>query len=210
MFIKICGIKSLEELEIVEKFANATGVVVECKSKRRVSIERAKEIIENSKIPVFLVSTLESLEDWIRLIDLTNARFVQVHSDANPKVIEGLKDLGIFVMKAFKVPRSSENPEREAEKLAEVIESYNADLILLDTGKGSGKTHDHRVSRILAKRFRVVLAGGLNPNNVFEIVNFVKPYGVDVSSGVEKDGKKDERLISRFVEEVRRFDRVRG
>jgi len=77
------------------------------------------------------------------------------------------------------------------------------DRILLDTGKGSGLTHDHRVSRIVARKFDVVIATGLNPENVCEVVNFVKPFGVDVSSGVERNGRKDEELVRKFVERVR-------
>ena len=136
MFVKVCGIKSLEELRVVEKYVNATGVVVECES-----------------------------------------------------------------------PRSSSNPELKAEKLVKKIREYRVDFILLDTGKGSGETHDHRISRIIARKFDVVLAGGLNPENVAGIVEFVKPFGVDVSSGVETGGRKDEKKIRDFIE-VLRFERA--
>ena len=103
-------------------------------------------------------------------------------------------------MKAFKVPQSSKDVVRDAEKIISKIESYEVDKILLDTGKGSGKTHDHRISKIIAQKFDVVLAGGLNPKNVCKVIRFVKPHGLDVSSGVEKNGRKDEDLIARFVE----------
>ncbi len=205
MFIKICGIKNSEELEIVERYADATGVVVECESKRRIGLEEAKELIAQAKIPVFIVSTLTNLEDWIRVADKTDARYVQVHSDVKPDVIEGLRDLGLFVMKAFRVPKISENPERDAKALMEKIEKFKVDMILLDTGKGSGLTHDHKVSKIVAENYDIVLAGGLNPKNVAEIVKFVKPFGVDVSSGVERDNRKDEGLIAEFMKEVKRF-----
>jgi phosphoribosylanthranilate isomerase len=204
MFIKICGIRSSKELEMVERFADATGVVVECESKRKIGLEDAKELIAQAKIPVFVVSTLTNLEDWLRVVDKTDAKYVQIHSDVNPDVVEGLKDIGLFVMKAFKVPRTSINPERDARALMERIEKFKADMILLDTGKGSGLTHDHRVSKIIAEQYDVVLAGGLNPKNVAEIVKFVKPFGVDVSSGVERNGSKDEDLIAEFVKEVKR------
>ena len=207
MFVKVCGIKSLEELRVVEKYVNATGVVVECESKRRVPIEVARLIVENAEIPVFVVSTLESFEDWANLIEKIDASHVQIHSNAEPEVVDRVREMGVSVMKAFRVPRSSSNPELEAEKLVKKIREYRVDFILLDTGKGSGKTHDHRISRIIAKRFDVVLAGGLNPENVARIVEFVKPFGVDVSSGVETGGRKDERKIRDFIEALR-FERT--
>ncbi len=206
MFVKICGIRDLNDLRIVERYADATGVVVECESKRRVSLNEARVIVENAKIPVFVVSTLSDFEGWRIVVEKTNAGYVQIHTDAiDPKDVEKIKsEFGVFIMKAFKVPRRSDDPVRDAENLIEQIEQFEVDRILLDTGKGSGITHDHRVSRIVAEKFDVVLAGGLNPQNVAEIVEFVKPFGVDVSSGVERSGRKDKRLIREFVSVVKR------
>jgi phosphoribosylanthranilate isomerase len=209
MFVKICGIKSLDELKIVERYADATGVVVECESKRRISIEKAKKLIAQAEIPVFVVSTLESFEEWSYVIEKTEASHVQIHTDTiNPKDVERIKsEFDVFIMKAFKVPKRSENPDVDAVRLIEEIEMFDVDMILLDTGKGSGITHDHRVSKIIAEQYDIVLAGGLNPKNVAEIVEFVKPFGVDVSSGVELNGRKDEGLIREFVKEVARIGR---
>ena len=205
MFVKVCGIRDLNDLRTVERYADATGVVVECESKRRVSLDDAKVIVENARIPVFAVSTLSDFEKWSRVIEATNARFVQIHTDAiNPGDVERIKsEFGVFIMKAFKVPRRSEDPAKDADSLIERIEMFEVDRILLDTGKGSGITHDHRVSRMVAEKLEIVLAGGLNPQNVAEVVEFVKPFGVDVSSGVEKNGRKDESLIREFVRKVR-------
>lgn len=207
MFVKICGIRDLNDLRIVERYADATGVVVECESKRRISLDEAKAIVENAEIPVFVVSTLSDFGGWRWVVEKTNAEYVQIHTDSiNPKDVERIKsEFGVFIMKAFKVPKKSEDPIKDAEKLIEQIEQFEVDRILLDTGKGSGITHDHRVSRIVAEKFDVVLAGGLNPRNVAEIVEFVKPFGVDVSSGVERNGRKDEDLIREFVSVVKRL-----
>ena len=204
MFVKVCGIKSLEELGMVERYADATGVVVECESKRRIPLEKAREIIEQAKIPVFVVSTLSSFDAWAGVVDATGATHVQIHTDSiEPEVVERIRsEFGVFVMKAFRVPRESENPEEDAEKLIRRIGQFEVDRVLLDTGKGSGLTHDHRVSRIVAREVDIVLAGGLNPDNVREVVKFVKPFGVDVSSGVERDGRKSEELVRMFVGRV--------
>jgi len=206
MFIKICGIKTQRELKVVEKYADATGVVVESESKRRVSLDRAKELIEASSIPVFTVSTLEDFKSWSEIIEKTGTEYIQIHSNMDIDTIERLKEEhSIFIMKAFKVPKRSSFPERDAENLIKRIVKYKGivDRILLDTGKGCGVTHDHRVSRIVCRKFDIVLAGGLNPENVKEIVDYVQPFGVDVSSGVERDGEKREDLIRSFVESLK-------
>ncbi|AAL81831.1 phosphoribosylanthranilate isomerase [Pyrococcus furiosus DSM 3638] len=200
MFVKICGIKSLEELEIVEKHADATGVVVNSNSKRRIPLEKAREIIENSAIPVFLVSTMVGFSEWAMAIERTGAQYIQVHSNALPQTIDTLKkEFGVFVMKAFRVPTISKNPEEDANRLLSEISRYNADMVLLDTGAGSGKLHDLRVSSLVARKIPVIVAGGLNAENVEEVIKVVKPYGVDVSSGVEKYGIKDPKLVEEFV-----------
>ncbi len=205
MFVKVCGVRCADELEVVEKHADATGVVVMCKSKRAVDLEVARDIVERSKIPVFLVSTVKEFSTWERIISRVEPKYVQIHTDEiSPDDVERIRDLGVFVAKAFKIPRFSDNPEEDAKRILERIGMYNVDMILLDTGSGTGITHDHRVSRIIARRFDVVLAGGLNPENVCEVVEFVRPYGVDVSSGVERNGRKDEELVSRFVRNAKR------
>ena len=205
MFVKICGVRTLEELRIVEKYADATGVVVECESKRRIPLDVAGRIIENSEIPVFVVSTLDKFEDWANLIEKLDADYVQIHAEVEPEIVDGVREMGVSVMKAFEVPKVCSDPKHEAEKLIERIEEFRADYILLDTGKGSGKIHNHRISKIVAERFEIILAGGLNPENVSEIVEFVKPVGVDVSSGVESGRGKDEKKIRDFVRALGRW-----
>ncbi len=202
-FVKVCGIRTLKELEIVEKYADATGVVVKASSRRSVSVEKAKEIVREAVIPVFLVSTLESVGAWIELIEKCEAEYVQIHAEVESEVVEEIRELGIFVMKAFRVPEKCLNPELVARRIVEEARTCKADMVLLDTGRGSGKLHDHRVSEIVAKKFDVVLAGGLNPKNVAKVVEFVKPFGVDVSSGVEVNGMKDEALVKEFVKQAK-------
>ncbi|MBP2173189.1 phosphoribosylanthranilate isomerase [Methanococcus voltae] len=211
MFLKICGIKTLDELRIVEKYANATGVIVECESKRKIDLKTAENIITNSKIPVFTVSTSKNLEIWKSIIESTSKNsnfkpYVQIHSDLASKNVEHIKnEYDCFIMKSFKVSERSLNPEKDAEQLIDKIKEYNIDnidKILLDTGKGCGKTHDHRVSEIISKKFDVVLAGGITFENVRKIVNSVKPVGIDVSSGVELNNRKNELLIKKICDNL--------
>ncbi|HIQ32132.1 MAG TPA: phosphoribosylanthranilate isomerase [Methanothermococcus okinawensis] len=206
MFVKICGIRRERELRIVERYGDATGVIVESESKRRISLERARELIKISSIPVFTVSTLEDFQSWAEVVEKTGSEYIQIHSDMDVEAIRRLKEeYDVFIMKAFKVPKRSTSPERDAEDLIKRILRYRdvVDRILLDTGRGCGVTHDHRVSRLVCRRFPVVLAGGLNPENVREIVDYVQPFGVDVSSGVERNGEKSEDLIRSFVERLK-------
>ncbi|MDK2853153.1 MAG: phosphoribosylanthranilate isomerase [Thermococcaceae archaeon] len=191
MIVKVCGIKNLEELEIVERYADATGVVVKSNSKRCVDLDKAKEIIDSSTIPVFAVSTARSYEEWEEIIAKTECNMVQVHSDMPVEEFEKLKDM-VKVMKAFIV-------DKPANEISGLIEIYSPHLILLDSGCGSGEVHDWRISREIAKKHEVFLAGGLNVENVVDAINIVKPVGVDVSSGVERDGLKDEELVREFV-----------
>ncbi|MFO7968008.1 MAG: phosphoribosylanthranilate isomerase [Archaeoglobaceae archaeon] len=203
MFIKICGIRNSNELKMVEKFADATGVVVRAPSRRAIGPEVAKEIISGAKIPVFVVSTERKLEGWMDIMDKTGASHIQVHSDMSVQEFERLRErFDGEIMKGFKVPQKCDCLRTEVEKMIRSISAYSSDYCLLDTGNGSGELHDLRVSKWLVEELdkKVVLAGGLNSVNVGEIVRYVRPFGVDVSSGVERNKRKDEQLIKEFTE----------
>lgn len=187
---------------MVERCADATGVVVRASSRRAVSPEVAKEIISEAKIPVFVVSTEKSLEGWMDIIGKTDAKHIQVHSDIEAEEFEKLRErFEGEIIKAFKVPQKCE-VDAEVEKMINIMSNYDSHYFLLDTGAGSGKLHDLRVSKEIVQKVdkKVVLAGGLNPVNVSEIAGYVKPFGVDVSTGVERKGCKDEQLIKEFTE----------
>ncbi|MDK2796238.1 MAG: phosphoribosylanthranilate isomerase [Archaeoglobaceae archaeon] len=190
MFVKICGIRGLRDLEIVEKYADFGGVVVRSNSRRAVDLETAKRIIANASIPIFIVSSSESLRDWEEIVSKTECDFVQVHGNLSVEDFELLRG-SVFAMKAFIV--------KEFDETLRLIETYRPDLILLDSGCGTGKMHDWDISKKIAGNYPVMLAGGLNVDNVRKAIEYVKPIGVDVSSGVERDGVKDERLIAEFI-----------
>jgi phosphoribosylanthranilate isomerase len=204
LIIKICGVKNLKELEIVERYADATGVIVKCNSRRCVSLKTAREIIQNATIPVFAVSTSSNLDVWMEIISGTDCDFVQLHSDSiNAEIMDHLKE-HVKVMKAFMV-RDGET-KAEASRIIGQIENFKPHFILLDSGCGSGKVHNWEVSKIISEKFSVFLAGGLKLENVVEAVETVNPAGLDVSSGVEVDGYKDENLVRGFVSRVRGID----
>jgi len=191
MIVKICGIKSIDELEVVERYADVGGVVVKSNSRRCVNLNIAREIISSASIPVFAVSTANTIEEWMEILSKVECNLIQVHSALNPEDFGILKEC-VKVMKAFIVDRS-------AEEILKDIELYSPHFILLDSGHGSGETHDWYVSREVAKRYGIFLAGGLRASNLDEAIKIVKPIGVDVSSGVERNGVKSEELIFEFV-----------
>ncbi|AIY89602.1 phosphoribosylanthranilate isomerase [Geoglobus acetivorans] len=204
MIVKVCGIRSIEELEFVERYADFAGVVMDSSSKRFVDYGVAREIIEVASIPVFAVLTCSSFDDACRTAGKINAECLQIHSGIFPvSDFLMLKDHGFRLIKAFRIPKRSRDFRRDAENTVRRIEQYKPDFALLDTGRGTGELHDLRVSREVAKVERVILAGGLNPGNVRSAVEFVKPIGVDVSGGVERNGRKDESLVRRFVKNVK-------
>jgi phosphoribosylanthranilate isomerase len=130
----------------------------------------------------------------------TGADIIQIHGSLEPENIAILKNK---IYQRLIVAINSESQETHG------LDSI-ADAILLDTlnnGKlgGSGKTHDWNMSAELVERLKVpvILAGGLNPNNVVEAVRKVRPYAVDVSSGVETDGRKDPEKINSFIREAK-------
>lgn len=203
MFIKICGVKNFNELEMVEKFAHATGVVVRSSSRRVLSLEMAKEIIERAQIPVFTVSTENTFEGWMDIIRKTGSNHIQVHSDMDPCEFGKIRnEFSGEIIKAFKIPQRCNHLEEEVEQVVSKMSSYEPDYFLLDTGNGSGKLHDLRVSKEVVEKIKekVILAGGLNPVNVSEVVSYARPFGVDVSSGVEQGKYKSEQLIRDFAE----------
>ncbi|HPR42562.1 MAG TPA: phosphoribosylanthranilate isomerase [Candidatus Methanofastidiosa archaeon] len=198
-FIKVCGIRSIEEADMLARYADATGVVVKSESARTIGLDEAGSIIRRSRIPVFLVSTATDIMEWKEMIERTRAGHIQVHSDMPANAVERIKgEYGVEIMKAFMVPGSSKDPYEEAESMIENIREYEIDKVLLDTGAGSGMVHDTRVSRAISERIDTILAGGLNERNILSVFGEVRPCGVDVSSGVERNGIKNEGMVRRF------------
>lgn len=198
--VKICGIRDLETAIAVANFgADAIGFVF-AESKRKISKEDAREIIRNLpkkilKIGVFVDETKENLLD---IYEYCSLDFVQLHGEEDPKFCE---ELGIPYIKAFSV--GDFNDAKDAEK-------FNAYGYLFDAPRGkyiggNGVTFDWKVLEGLSPKVtkKLILAGGLNSLNVKEAIDNVKPYMVDVSSGVETDGVKDIEKIEEFIKKAK-------
>lgn len=199
--IKICGITRVEDgLAAVEAGADAIGLVFFEKSPRNVTPEQAAEIVSHlgpfvSVTALFVNESPDIVQAVMREVPID---LLQFHGDETPDYCTG------FGRRYIKAIRMSDNVSLERA----MQECRHASGILLDSFDanaygGTGQRFDWQ--RIPVElRERIVLAGGLNPENVGEAVSSIRPYAVDVSSGVESaPGIKDQRKIQRFVASVR-------
>jgi len=202
--IKVCGITSLADLDMVVGFGvDAVGFVVNVPySPRNLSIEKAVELV--GATPLFVDSVVvtvpKSIDDLRSIVDFVKPDVLQVYG---PIIGEAdLKELfpGIRIITPISVGKGFS------------IDSINGlpvyDGVLVDTyvsGRygGTGRTHDWRLTRYIRDLVYpkpLILAGGLSPENVGEAIRIVEPYGVDVSSGVEsRPGVKDPDKVYRFI-----------
>jgi len=202
-WIKMCGITRLEDaLACVEAGADALGFVF-TESPRRIRPDQAIAIIRKLPPTVtrFGVFVDESPAEIAEVLAATEIDRIQLHGFEEPMVQELA---GTRVVKAFRA--------RDESILTE-IEEWAAPFFLLDTwhpgqAGGTGQRLDWDIARRAHRFGRFLLAGGLTPENVGEAIRQVRPFGVDVSSGVEKSpGLKDLAKIRAFVDAVRAADR---
>ncbi|MEH7484395.1 phosphoribosylanthranilate isomerase [Neobacillus drentensis] len=199
MKVKICGITDVETGVAAAQYgADAIGFVF-ADSKRRISIEKAREIIakipkEVFKIGVFVNETKDDIERIASTVGLTH---IQLHGDETASFSESLS---LPVIKSI-----SFQGNESLEELAD----FPSDFILLDSPKGKYRGGNgtvfnwNEVNPHLINSQKVILAGGLHADNVEEAIKIIRPYMVDVSSGVETDGKKDLRKIQTFIEKAK-------
>ena len=198
ILVKICGITNTEDaLTAIDCGADMLGFVF-APGPRRISPEKAarivKELPEITKIGVFVDENIEQVEEISRLCRLD---FVQLHG-SEPG--EYARQLTVPFIKAFRA--------RDEGVLKEIAD-FGADTFLLDSYDphlkgGTGKTMNLAIAKKAARLGRMILAGGLTPDNVKEIIARIKPYAVDVSSGVElSPGKKDHDRIKKFIAEAK-------
>ncbi|GAA0329130.1 phosphoribosylanthranilate isomerase [Bacillus carboniphilus] len=198
MKVKICGITDIQTARAaVQSGADAIGFVF-AESKRKVDIDTAVRISEQVppqvlKVGVFVNETIEKMEE---IAEQCHLDFLQLHGDETPEVC---KKLRYPIIKAFGI-QSKEDLEE--------VKKYPVDYVLLDSPKGkyrggNGITFDWNMLKNTCLPQKVVVAGGLHEDNVLDMIQKVSPDMVDVSSGVETDGKKDTVKIQRFIEKVR-------
>lgn len=201
--IKICGLRREEDVLGVNSFDINDAGFVFAKSPRQVSEEWAAELRGKLRPDIDAVGVFvnEAPEKIIRLVKNGVIQKVQLHGDEDRAYIQSLKqNIDCPIVKAVRV-RDEDSVQR--------AEGLGADLLLLDTyvknvRGGSGQTFD--LKHVPELDIPWYMAGGLTPENVADRLKERKPYGVDVSSGVETDGYKDIKKIEKFTAMVRAFE----
>lgn len=195
--IKLCGLSHPADIKIVNSLCpEYIGFVFYEKSSRYVTPEKAVELknLLSDSIKAVGVFVDEPLEKVVDLLDLGIIDIAQLHGNENDEYIKKLRELSKKpVIKAFRIQSKDDTKKAEGSL---------ADFILLDSGQGSGEAFDWELLRDIKRDY--FLAGGLDPYNVKDALRILHPYAVDVSSGIEKDHIKDERLMAAFVSAVRK------
>ncbi len=216
-WVKICGMTNLEDALIaVDAGADAVGFVFYEKSPRKIGVEAVREIVEKlpesvEKVGVFVNEYENSICDAVDEAGLTA---VQMHGhNDDPHVADILVEQRPRLKVFAAISIHSASPAGRASIWdPDVVQAFLVDSGTSSILGGTGEVFDWRASvRTLneIRRFgQLVLAGGLTPANVGDAIEIVKPWGVDVASGVEaKAGKKDPEKVRAFVRAVREIDR---
>jgi phosphoribosylanthranilate isomerase len=216
MYIKICGIRRQEDALIAAELgADAIGLLVGQRhnSPDFISATVARDISRTlpPSLEAVLVTHVEALNELERLLQESEIRTVQLHSEIAPSSVERFRGR-LPNLKIFKsVPVISADSVAYPEAFRTLVDGFVLDSINVATNQvgGTGKTHDWSVSRQIVMRYPeipIILAGGLNSENVRSAIESVHPFGVDVNSGTKApDGFKDPRKMEAFIARAKRF-----
>ena len=192
---KICGITLSQDAQLAaEQGADAVGFIFYSRSPRYIHPDKAAEIVSDlppfvTPVGVFVNTDRGEINSIVNAVGL---RAVQLHGDESPADCEGFS---VPVIRALRVGEDFD---------VRSLDAFPVDTFLLDTDKaglygGTGQTFDWKVAQEVTRVHRIVLSGGIGPENVAEAVTTVAPYGVDCGSGVEaKPGVKDHGKIRAF------------
>ena len=197
MFVKVCGVTSEEDaLLVVAMGADAVGFVF-APSPRQIAPRRAAEIARRLPPEIVTVGVFRD-EARDRVVEVAHAaglRAVQLHGSESPADTHWIRQRVPLLIKAFPA----------GDPRLEQADEYAADAFLVDSPTpGSGEVFDWSLAEGAPAHRRIILAGGLTPENVGDAVRVVRPWGVDVATGVESaPGRKDPSKVRAFVEAAR-------
>jgi phosphoribosylanthranilate isomerase len=204
--VKVCGITRPEDAEAADRAgADAVGLIF-APSPRRIDLQQATAIERVLspwivRVGVFVDAGLAAMD---RAIAAARLDVLQLHGRETPEFVRKVREeFGLRIVKSVRVGDGLDLVRPD---------EYEVDAFLFDTyvpgrAGGTGKTFDWDLAVPWARRVRLILAGGLTPENVGEAVRRVRPYGVDVASGVEREpGVKDHTKMQRFIANVRQME----
>ena len=197
--IKLCGLTRLSDIEAANELRpDYIGFVFAPKSRRYVTAEKAAELKRRLDPGIKAVGVFvnERPEAIAALLNSGTIDTAQLHGSESEEYIHQLRLLtDKQIIKAFRI-------QTEQDTLA--TQASSADLVLLDSGAGTGTAFDWNLIQNTQRPY--LLAGGLAPDNVISAIQTLHPYGVDVSSGIETNGLKDNKKMAAFVAAVRKED----
>ena len=206
--IKICGITSVYDVRLVCSFPiHAIGLNFVKRSKRKISLKTAKEILD--KLPPLIEPILvfedEKLSEVIYTAEILGVKTLQLHGTEPVSYCHDLKRFNKYlkIIKALPTKEASVSQLNAYKKVCDcfLLDSYDRKNHM----GGTGKPSDWNIAQEIVSKTRlpVILAGGLNPYNVNSAIKRVKPFGIDLNTGIEsKVGKKDKSMIERLFEEL--------
>lgn len=207
----MCGTTSLEDASAALYYGvDAIGFIFVEKSPRYIRPEAAREIIKMLPPFFFKVGVVVNMQaiEIAEIIHFLGLNGIQLHGDEKPEECRKLAALAptCSIIKAFRV--GEESQPAQFLPYEKVVSGYLLDTYVKGLAGGTGKTFAWSlVDRLQLKR-PVILAGGLNSGNVSQALRAVRPFAVDVNSGVEvSPGKKDHNLLKQFVSNVQALDR---
>jgi len=182
------------------------GMIFYTKSPRNISIENANKLLNISEklningVGVFVNKEIDKLKE---IIEHTNLKYVQLHGSEDELYIKNIKKLGVRIIKSISISIKDD--------LNKIKDYKSADYFLFDYKPkkndlpgGNSKSFDWKILKSLKTDKPWFLSGGVNINNIQQILSDINPYGIDLSSGVEKElGIKDNHIINNFIRKVK-------
>lgn len=198
MFVKVCGItQPADAVAAAAADVDAIGVNFVPTSRRFVDVERARSILAVVPEHVATVGVFrdQPVDEVLGIASTLGLQAVQLHGSETPEVTAAVAAAVPTVIKVFAA----------GDEAIGAVGDHPADIVMLDAPTpGGGVPFDWGLAGDLAANHRLLLAGGLRPDNVAEAIRLVRPWGVDVASGVElAPGRKDPDAIARFVTAAR-------
>lgn len=214
MFVKLCGLRTIEDARVaVEAEASALGFIL-AESKRQVTPEFVASVREEIEHPPTIVGVTvnQTAPDLRDLYASARLDMIQLSGDESIEILDQLEDIPLIKVLSFPAGADFNDATWEVDTW---LNHRNApEILMIDAHVdgaygGTGVRADQKLVSEITVRFPVVLAGGLNPDNVADAIRSLQPVGVDVASGTETDGVKDPAKMKAFVENAREaFDRI--